>query len=325
MLSPKHFRDYSHKKLTKEKGEQMPGTIVENAIPGQDNSAQTAGAPSGAPEAAGAVAGAGQAWGWKEKLGADLKGSPLLQKFEDTPEGLGKAFSSHANLEQLLGHEKVPIPKDVNDVEGWNRFSKAMGIPDKAEGYGLPDANIPKDMAEKGLTLDKNQFAEVMHAHKVHPSAVKGIWETYQKMNVEAYGKAMEAHKQQLIKTVNQLKSEWGDAYQVNVEMGQTVINKFSADQETNDYLTTVLSQDPRAIKFLAKIGEQFAENKVGEFAMKRFSLSPDEALEETQKMSKDLDGPYMNAKGKFTDREHQAAVDRYNMLIGTYQRARQA
>jgi hypothetical protein len=292
--------------------------IVEDKVvaPADNSDPQTAGAPSGASDAAGTTAGAGQSW--KSSLRTDLRDSPFAQKFEDTPDGLNKALESYGNLEKLLGHEKVPIPKDVNDVEGWNRFSKAMGIPDKAEGYGLPDAKIPESMAKNGLTLDKNQFAEVMHAHKVHPSAVKGIWETYQKMNIDAYNKAMETHQKQLTQTVNQLKGEWGDAYQTNVELGQMVINKFSDSQEMNDYLTTVLSKDPRAIKFLAKIGDQFAENKVGEFSMKRFSLTPDEASDEAKKMSRDMEGPYMNQKGKYTDREHQAAIDRYNMLIKT-------
>ena len=265
------------------------------------------------------------AWGWKDKLSPDLKGSPLLSKFEDNPDGLGKAFQSHANLEQLLGHEKVPIPKDINDVEGWNRFSKAMGIPDKAEGYGLPDANLPESMVKQGLTLDRNKFAEIMHAHKVHPSAVKGIWEVYQKMNIDAYNQAMSKHKEALTKTINSLKGEWGDAYEINVELGQMVINKFSTDKETNDWITTVLSQDPRGIKFLAKVGEQFAENKIPEFQMKRFSLAPDEAKEEAIKMQRDLDGPYMNQKGKFTEKEHQIAVDRVNHLLAVSQKRGQA
>jgi hypothetical protein len=264
---------------------------------------------------------AASATGWKSSLRTDLRDSPFAQKFEDTPDGLNKALESYGNLEKLLGHEKVPIPKDVNDVEGWNRFSKAMGIPDKAEGYGLPDAKIPPEL--KGLSLDKNTFAEVMHSHKVHPSAVKGIWETYQKMTIDSYKQAMEEHGKKLNETVNRLKGEWGDAYQTNVELGQMVINKFSDDQETNDYITSILTQDPRGIKFLAKIGDQFAENKVGEFQMKRFTLSPDEAMEEVDKLKRDMDGPYMNQKGKFTAREHQAAVDRVNMLIASAQRAR--
>ena len=106
-----------------------------------------------------------------------------------------------------------------------------------------------------------------------------------------------------------------------NVELGQMVINKFSDSQETNDKITALLSKDPAGIKFLAKVGEQFAENKVPEFQMKRFSLAPEEAMEEITKMKMDLDGPYMNQKGKFTSKEHQVAVDRVNHLFGIYQK----
>ena len=258
---------------------------------------------------------------WKADLNTDLRNSPLLSKFDDTPEGLNKAIESHANLEKLLGHEKVPIPKGIDDVEGWNRFSKAMGIPDKAENYGLPDANLPDSM--KDTTIDKSKFAEVVHAYKLTPSQAKGLWETYQQINIDSYSKAVEKHQANLVETVNQLKSEWGDAYDVNVEFGQMVINKFATDKESNDYITNILSGDPRGIKFLAKIGEQFAENKIGEFRMKRFSLAPDEAQTEIDKMTSDLSGPYMNQSGKFTEREHQEAIDRVNTLRAMINRAR--
>jgi hypothetical protein len=175
----------------------------------------------------------------------------------------------------------------------------------------------------KDLALDKNKFAEIMHAHKVHPSAVKGIWNAYQQMAIESYKGAMEKHQKTLTDTVNSLKGEWGDAYQSNIELGQMVINKFAPDQATNDYITTVLSQSPQGIKFLAKIGDQFAENKVGEFQMKKFSLAPDEAMEEVRRIKADMDGPYMNQKGKFSEKEHQLAVERVNGLIASVQRAR--
>ena len=250
---------------------------------------------------------------WKDKLGTDLRGSPFMNKFDDSAEGLNKAFESHANLEKLLGHEKVPIPKGDDDVEGWNRFSKAMGIPDKAENYGLPDAKLPESL--KGVTIDKNKFAEVVHAHKLTPSQAKGIWEAYQAINIDSYNKLMADHQAKLDGTVNALRGEWGDTYDVNVELGQTVINKFASDQEANDFITATLASDPRGVKFLAKIGEQFAENKIGEFQMKRFSLAPEEAQEEINKATQDINGPYMNYSGKFTEAEHQAAIDRINSL----------
>lgn len=277
-----------------------------------------AGPISGAPSAAGATA-------WKSSLRPDLANSPFAQKFEDTPDGLNKAMESYGNLEKLLGHDKVPIPKDINDVEGWNRLSKALGVPDKAEGYGLADANIPKDLSDMGLTLNKNEFAEVMHAHKVPPAAVKGIWDIYQKKAVDSYQKAMQEHQKTLTQTINSLRGEWGDAYETNVELGQMVINKFSDTQDTNDYITSSLSKDPRGIKFLAKLGNEFAENKIGEFQMKRFTLTPEQAMEEVMKIKMDLNGPYMNQSGKFTDAEHNREIDRVNGLIASAQKSRQA
>jgi hypothetical protein len=255
--------------------------------------------------------------GWKAGLRPDISGSPLMAKFDDTVDGLNKAFESHANLEKLLGHEKVPIPKDDNDVEGWNRFSKAMGIPDKAEQYGLADPQIPQGY--EGLNFDKNKFTEIVHAHKLTPSQAKGLWEAFTKNAMDAYGKSLESNKENMVKTVNTLKGKWGDAYQANVEQGQMVINKFSKDQDTNDFITNALSPDPRGIEFLATIGEQFAENKVGEFAAKRFSLVPEQAKEEWHKIVRDPEHAYNNPKA--SSRERQAAIDYVNSLIASANR----
>jgi hypothetical protein len=283
---------------------------IETTQESDNSNAQTASVETSvsATEQAAAVAPAG----WKASLSTDLRNSPLLQKFEDTPDGLNKAVESHANLEKLLGHEKVPIPKGVDDVEGWNRFSKALGIPDKAEGYGLADAKIPEDM--KGMTLDKNKFAEIVHAHKLTPAQAKGLWEAYSQNNIETYNNAMKKHQEAIVNTVNTLKGKWGDAYQTNVELGQMVINKFSTDQDTNDFITSTLSKDPKGIEFLAKIGEQFAENKVGEFQMARFTLAPEQATEEWHKIVRDPNHAYNNEKA--SPRERQAAIDYVNSLI---------
>jgi hypothetical protein len=248
---------------------------------------------------------------WKETLRPDIKNSPLVQKFEDTPDGFNKAMESHLNLEKLLGNDKVPIPKDANDAEGWARFSKAMGIPDKPDGYGLQDASVPDSM--KGLTFDKKQFAEVVHAQKLTPAQAKGLWDVYTKMNLDAYNKVMGEHQKEVNEMVNGLRSEWGDAYDSNVQLGQEVINKFAPDKETNDFLTALMTQDPRAVKFLSKLGNEFAENKIGDFSAKKFSKTPEEAHEEIQKIVKDPNHAYNSDKA--TQKEHQAAIDYVNSL----------
>jgi hypothetical protein len=288
--------------------------VADNPVPSNEASAGAMGTVS-VPENTQAQT------GWKTSLRTDLRDSSLLSKFEDSQDGLNQAIESYGNLEKLLGHEKVPIPKGPEDAEGWNRFGKAMGIPDKSEGYGLADPNLPEQL--KGSGVGKERFAEIVHAHKLTPAQAQGLWKVYNEVSVEQYNQALQAHEKNTQDMVSRLKGEWGDAFETNVELGQMVINKFSNDQDMNDYITAVLSQDPRGIKFLAKIGDQFAENKVGEFQMKRFSTSPEEAQNEIDKLVKDLDGPYMNQSGKFTDREHQAAIDRVNHLRASINRAR--
>ncbi len=257
---------------------------------------------------------------WKGNIQGDLAKAPLLQKYEDTPEGLAKAITSHIELEKLLGNEKVPIPKSVDDKEGWARFSKAMGIPDKPEGYGLKDVKLPDTM--KDMAFDKTKFSEIMHGIKATPAQAQGLWKAYTEMNLQAYNKAQEKFKGQMAETVNALKQEWGDAYDGNIELGQTVINKFT-DPNTNeaDVITALLAGNPVGSKFLAKIGGQFAEMKLGEFSYKRFGLSADQAQAEIDSVLKDPKHPYTDPKA--SKAEHEAAIDYVNSLYAIINKAK--
>jgi len=260
-----------------------------------------------------------QAFSWKAHIPQDFAQSPTMQKFPDTKEGFAEAVRSHLELEKLLGYQKVPIPKGKDDAAAWAVFSKAMGIPEKPDGYGLPDVEIPESM--KGLTFDKAKFAEIAHKHKLTGEAAKGAWADYVQMGKDAYAKAVQAHQEQVTAAINQMRGEWGDAYQSKVELGQMVINKFSDNKEVNDYITAVLAKDPNGIRFLAKIGEQFAENKIGDFKYQRQAMTPEEAQAEVDSIKRDMSHPYNDPKA--TEAEHNRAVDYVNSLIGVARRSK--
>ena len=249
---------------------------------------------------------------WKTQLPADFANSPTMQKFQDTKEGFTEAVKSHLLLEKLLGYEKVPIPKSKDDAVAWELLSKALKIPEKPDGYALPEVEIPESL--KGLTFDKKKFSEIVHQNRLTPDAAKGLWEAYTTMSKQAYAAALKEHQDKLTAHINQLRGEWGDAYQSKVELGQMVINKFSDNQEMNDFITATLSKDPNGIRFLAKIGDQFAENKVGDFKYQRHSLTPDEAQRELDSIRKDMSHPYMNEKAPLAERER--AIEYVNSLI---------
>ncbi len=260
-----------------------------------------------------------QDFSWKTNLTPDFANSPTMQKFADNKDGLNAAIKSHLSLEQMLGKDKVVIPKDEKDTEGWANLAKAMGVPDKAEGYGLADPEFPEGM--KGVTIDKNKFAEIAHAHKLTPGQTKGLYGAYQEMIKSAYTKAVTDKQAEMQGTINRLRSDWGDAYDTNVELGQMVINKFASDKETQDFVTAAILSHPNGVKFMAKIGNQFAENKIGEFGYKKFSLTPDQAQAEIDTIVRDKAHPYNN--DKLPQGERQRAIDYVNNLYATINRAK--
>lgn len=257
---------------------------------------------------------------WKKALPPDLANSTTIQKFDDTVEGLGKQIESYSQLEKLLGHEKVPIPKDEKDVEGWNRFAKAMGVPDKPEGYGLQEVKLPDGV--KGIAFDNKAFSEAVHKFNLSPTQAKGLHKAYTDMIIASYNRIVQERQQQLDTIVNDLRVEWGDSYDANIDLGQTVINKFSEKQEDADYLTSILTKDPKAIKFLTKIGKQFAENKIGEFAYKGYAQSPADAQAEYDSIMADPNHPYTNSKA--SKEAHDAAVAHVNKLLSIIAKAKQ-
>jgi hypothetical protein len=249
---------------------------------------------------------------WKSKVGADLSKAPSLGKFEDTPEGLADIAKSYVSLEKLLSHEKVPLPKGPEDAEGRAMFNKALGVPEVAAGYNLPDASLPGNMAN--MAFSKEAFQEVVHKHGLTPEQAQGLWKDYTTMSGGIYSSHLAQFQEKLNGNINKLRAEWGDAYAANVELGDMVISKFADDQESGDWLTATLSKDPAGMKFLAKIGAQFSENKVGEFQYKRFALTPDEAKNEIARIKADSAHPYNSEKA--TEEDHQNAVDHVNRLI---------
>ena len=249
---------------------------------------------------------------WKGKVGADLSKAPSLGKFEDTQDGLAEVAKSYVNLEKLLGHDKVPLPKGPEDLEGRAQFNRAIGVPAVATEYNLPDAELPEALAD--VSFNKEAFQDIVHKHHLTPDQAQGLWKAYTDMSGNVFQSHMTAHEDLVNKNANALRAEWGDSFAAKVELGDMVITKFAGNQEDADFLMATLSKEPAGMKFLAKIGQQFSENRVGEFHYQRHGLSPEEAGDEITKIKADPNHAYNNLKA--TDKDHDAAVAHVNRLI---------
>jgi hypothetical protein len=76
-------------------------------------------------------------------LPQDLQQNASLSRYSTT-ESLARAY---VNLERTLGSEKVPIPRDPNDQEAWDRYYVAGGRPPEPKAYQFqkPD-KLPEGM-----------------------------------------------------------------------------------------------------------------------------------------------------------------------------------
>lgn len=109
---------------------------------GDGAAGQAGGGQGGGSQPAGGQPGAGQAGAAGSALPDSL---PLGELDDDGKAWLQtKGYKSVADfiratrsLESTIGREKLPLPKDEQDREGWDRLHKAAGWPEKAEDYGL--------------------------------------------------------------------------------------------------------------------------------------------------------------------------------------------
>ncbi|MDN7495010.1 hypothetical protein QZM89_07415 [Burkholderia gladioli] len=186
-------------------------------------------APAGQAPAAAAAGGAAPA------AGTDTGDSPSdwLQGIDDAELRTfveGKGFKSAGEAIAAL-----------REVEG--KYS----APDKPEGYELGDGDFAKTAAtwfhESGVPA-------------ATAKALAGKWNTYvQDQTAAAEAARVAAGEQQ----ITALRTEWGDSYDKNVELGRQAMRKFGVSGEVIDKLAGA-SGDAAVIKTFSQIGAAISE-----------------------------------------------------------------
>lgn len=215
---------------------------------------------SGSPVAAPMVDSAPK--GFVDTLPEELRGVKALQNFKDASE-LAK---SYANQLSLLG-------KKVADwsAEDVSKFNMKMGRPETADGYKFAeemDAATKADFAAKafeaGLTQEQ---AKVLADKLVLDSRLA-------KENEEKYTNELKN------KWVEELKSEFGDAYDKRINLARKTFNELADDGLKELITATGLHEHPNMIKLFARIGKEFLEPDriVSSDSDTSFGVSPAEA-----------------------------------------------
>lgn len=162
---------------------------------------------------------------------------------------------SYMNLEKLLGREKVPVPVDDNDEEGWNRWYAATGRPEGPDKYEFERPELPQD-----LPYDEDSekaFREWSHINGLNKKQAKNLYDAYVKTQVERHAAYHTGQKQARAKIEGDLRREYGNQYEGKVALAKTAIQEFT-DPDYRAYLDeTGMGNDPRLIRAWIRVGEK--------------------------------------------------------------------
>lgn len=193
------------------------------AAPAADTGAPAAAAPAapGAPLAAGGSTPDDQAkkveaiWrdDWRQQIaGEDRAALAKLEKF-DTPAALAKALAETEKKLETAG-TKPALAKDATP-EQVAEYRKALGIPEKADGYEIKPSNGYVFGEADAPALDS--FRAFAHEHNWTPEQVQQGGEWYARMQEDVANQQAEADAGYKSQAEDTLRAQWGGDYRRNL------------------------------------------------------------------------------------------------------------
>jgi len=171
----------------------------------------------------------------------------------------GDVVKSYRELRAMNdGGEKVKIPSDPNDTEGWTALRTKLGMPETADGYEFPEVELAE--GEVDLTPALRSAA---HRHGLSQTQAEGmrrdLFSEFQKIEDEV---ATKAQADQATAT-SELQREWGDAYKDKMQTAKQATTLLGLDAKMNVAVEQAMGTKAFLERFAA-IGESLGEHAGG-------------------------------------------------------------
>lgn len=163
------------------------------------------------------------------------------------------ALTSYRNLEKLIGHEKIPLPKDANDAEGWERLYKAAGRPDAPDAYGL-------EKLEGADPAFSAAAAKAFHKAGLNPNQATALVSFYAEQAKAALEAEATAFAQRSQSEMGEIQKEWGPAFAAKAEAGRRAALMAGIDATTAEAIEKAIGAKAMMTIF-NKFGEALSES----------------------------------------------------------------
>lgn len=237
-------------------------------------------------------------------LPSDILGDPSLKAIKDVP----SLLKSYVHAQKKMGADKVVLPNKNSTNEEWLSLYHKLGLPTEFEQYEL--------QTEENSILQEdffNEFKQKAFENRVLPSQAQALFDFINSKTGEQYSQMEESRQTQVEEGINNLKEEWGEAFDQNLFKAKAAVNEFGGE-DLKAYLNdSGLGNDPQLIKAFAKIGESFLkEDNFEQGAKPAYAMSPSEAQQKANEHMGNFDGPYYNSAHP----DHKRVVDEVNKMF---------
>lgn len=239
--------------------------------------------PGPAPTAAPVVAAPADT-SWKDTLPDDLKADPSLGAIHD----INSLAKSYVNAQKLVGKEKFVIPGEHATSDDWRGVYRKLGLPETIETYEM---KIPEGSNfEDGFVsaLKKTAFEQ-----NILPHQISGLLEWYSEANNEQSSKLEERHVADREAEIANLKTEWGEAYQQNVNLAKQALRVSGMGDALFTWLDdSGLDTDPMMVKLMSALGGMLGEDHITSDKQQQ-GLSPDDLDTQIKQIMGDKEHPF--------------------------------
>ena len=216
-------------------------------------------------------------------------------------------LTSYRNLEKFAGGSKalVELPGEDADPQKINEFYAKLGRPDSPDKY---DLKMPADADPKVTEFYKS----LAHKHGLSAKQAVGLYGEWNEF-ITGLGQQSEADMQATSeREVLDVKKEWGQAFEQNLDAGRRAAAALGYDQSKLDAMESKLGT-AETLRLFATLGSKMGEDSFagGEREGSSFALSP--AVAKQQIADLKLDNQFM---GKYLSGDKDA-IAKMTRLMG--------
>jgi len=256
--------------------------------------------------------GAGEASNWRDGLPDEIKASPALANFEDISQ-VAKAFvdmkSYQGNSISIPGEdagdeqrqqfvekliEKAPnvmLRPDLDNPEQSRDFYRTMGMPDKSDGYGVPEIkDLPEGVNQDSERLDF--FREIAHKAGLTKGQFDKIMSEVITQDISTATSTLESQKAEM----ESLKQEWGAATDDRLGQALGLMEKTKAPDHLIEAMKN--NQLPADIikwahSLAVSIGQEGTNLGNSDLSNNGAALTPQEAQDKIDEIYANKDHPF--------------------------------